>query len=1193
MSGNLQEASWISALKFTQQRRTKSFSLLLSVFLVAGIFSATPAPAATSPLTWTIRTSAANNQWQSITYAKDATNSNTSVQSGLFVAVSNSGTNNRVMTSPDGITWTSRTTNSNAWAGVTYGNGRFVAVAGSGVGNRVMTSTDGFTWTVGTTPVDNGWISITYAKDSANADAGVKAGLFVAVAQSVPTGAPVNNTVMTSPDGLTWTTRTTPNNLLGTSVTYGNGTFVAVGANAGTYTGRAMTSSDGITWTDRTIGGTFLKAVGYGNGRFVATAATGTVCPVTSSTDGITWTCAAGVPDQAWSAVTYGDGLWVAVSTLGTGNRVMTSPNGTTWSLGQSAADNQWFGVTYGNGLFVAVSYNGTGNRVMTAVNALSPSSYVVTARNVTSTYGSPVGSVGYTSTPALAADDWFPSLSCGAYSSADTSTALTGSEIPGGTYKTICTGSATTGKGVPITYATGTYTLTKASVTLSAASKNKTYGDTVTLDTATDWSVAAGGLVNGDTWATKTLTVSGTPGGDQPLAGVTTYTITPGGTINGKNINDYYTVTPQTGTLTVSKATLIVTPNNQTVQSGASAPASAFYTFSLSGFVNSETSSALTTQPSCTSTYANGDSGTKTITCGSGVAANYTFQYGTATLTITPPKVIITANSGTSVYGASLQTVTSPGYSSSDPSASLPTITCQRYEADNSTPLASTSKPGSYKVVCTGASQTTDASPRDIEYVDGTYTITKATLSVAAQNRNKEYGAALAPGTNSNSDITGLYSGDAISISYDYSSGDAQSASVGSYTITPSGTLNAGSNCSVLANCYNVAFNTGSLSVSPALLHVNPNSQSVVFGGAAPTYTYSIPSSDFKNGDTTIAGITCTSAYTTTTPIGTVLPITCSGGTTSNYTILYGTASLTVRSAGIRVQNSSTPLTSTANPTGVVTLSATLLGDSSWSAGCRVIWTLDPNINGVGSYYAYPTAEQISSGSPVTLNVTLPIGVYNVVISLDTNCSNADAVDPSGVVVVAPSVLGLGSAGGGWYRTSNGGPKQSFGYVMQVKKMANPDKSTTWTYWGQSIWTISSGWRIKMSINKTVTQYASGILSGAQPWGVFNCPADTWTPQTAPNASCGSFVGLADLQKWTVVDGIGSWQTLGQVAQTVTLYDGGTLTNCKNKKCQSTDMADWFGSTLQIIPTETLTTSDIPQGLPAVISQGQIRIWN
>jgi len=50
------------------------------------------------------------------------------------------GSGNRVMTSPDGITWTLQTSAvDNAWVGVTYGNGIFVAVSVNGTGNQVMT----------------------------------------------------------------------------------------------------------------------------------------------------------------------------------------------------------------------------------------------------------------------------------------------------------------------------------------------------------------------------------------------------------------------------------------------------------------------------------------------------------------------------------------------------------------------------------------------------------------------------------------------------------------------------------------------------------------------------------------------------------------------------------------------------------------------------------------------------------------------------------------------------------------------------------------------------------------------------------------------------------------------------------------------------------------------------------------------
>jgi hypothetical protein len=60
---------------------------------------------------------------------------------GQFVSVSYDGSGNRVMTSADGITWTSRTSAADhQWRSVTYANGGFVAVADSGTGTRVMTS---------------------------------------------------------------------------------------------------------------------------------------------------------------------------------------------------------------------------------------------------------------------------------------------------------------------------------------------------------------------------------------------------------------------------------------------------------------------------------------------------------------------------------------------------------------------------------------------------------------------------------------------------------------------------------------------------------------------------------------------------------------------------------------------------------------------------------------------------------------------------------------------------------------------------------------------------------------------------------------------------------------------------------------------------------------------------------------------
>jgi hypothetical protein len=81
----------------------------------------------------------------------------------LFAAVSTTGTGNRVMTSPDGITWTSRTSAAdNNWQSVAWSAtlGLFIAVATSGSPNQIMTSPDGINWTTRTAPNTNDYLGV-------------------------------------------------------------------------------------------------------------------------------------------------------------------------------------------------------------------------------------------------------------------------------------------------------------------------------------------------------------------------------------------------------------------------------------------------------------------------------------------------------------------------------------------------------------------------------------------------------------------------------------------------------------------------------------------------------------------------------------------------------------------------------------------------------------------------------------------------------------------------------------------------------------------------------------------------------------------------------------------------------------------------------------------------------------------------
>jgi hypothetical protein len=203
--------------------------------------------------TWNFAPAAADNSWQSVTYAVDV---------ALFVAVASDGAG-RVMTffpafwGATSLTMTAVTSQDNsAWQDIAWGEGKLVAVASSGT-HRVTYSTDGFTWRQVTASGTNDWSSVTYGN-----------GVWVAVASAVSSG----TGVMYSSDAVTWAvTAALPvsRSLLG--VTYGGGIFVAVGC---CDSPGAMESTDGNSWTSsgavQTAGSNGWMGVAYGNAKFVA-----------------------------------------------------------------------------------------------------------------------------------------------------------------------------------------------------------------------------------------------------------------------------------------------------------------------------------------------------------------------------------------------------------------------------------------------------------------------------------------------------------------------------------------------------------------------------------------------------------------------------------------------------------------------------------------------------------------------------------------------------------------------------------------------------------------------------------------------------------------------------------------------------------------------------------------------------------
>ena len=151
-------------------------------------------------------------------------------------------------------------------------------------------------------------------------------------------------------------------------VTFGNGLFVAVGHFGFSDYGTIFTSPDGATWTPRHNINTFsgppsiygeLRAVAFGDDRFVTCGWDGNAYTSTNGTDWIGGRMLGGAPFQVgFRDICYGQGKFVAVDGSAVSN-VLTSANGLGWTrqrTGSALFRSQLIRITHGNGRFVALS---------------------------------------------------------------------------------------------------------------------------------------------------------------------------------------------------------------------------------------------------------------------------------------------------------------------------------------------------------------------------------------------------------------------------------------------------------------------------------------------------------------------------------------------------------------------------------------------------------------------------------------------------------------------------------------------------------------------------------------------------------------------------------------------------------------------------------------------------------------------
>jgi len=203
--------------------------------------------------------------------------------------------------------WTARTMPSAGnWGEVTYYNNRFMCPTFPG--SVVAYSDDGQSWTQANMPSSQRWCGVAYG-----------AGLWVAIVNNNGT-----STYATSSDnGANWTGRSLPVGLWYNWIIYANGIFIATANNSTTY----LTSTDGLSWTTRTSP-MAVQRVTYNGSMFVATQ-DGT-SNMMYSTDGTSWTLGSMPASRSWWMPQWNGSIWV-VNTYDSSN-IATSTDGINWT---------------------------------------------------------------------------------------------------------------------------------------------------------------------------------------------------------------------------------------------------------------------------------------------------------------------------------------------------------------------------------------------------------------------------------------------------------------------------------------------------------------------------------------------------------------------------------------------------------------------------------------------------------------------------------------------------------------------------------------------------------------------------------------------------------------------------------------------------------------------------------------------
>ena len=350
--------------------------------------------------------------------------------------------------------------------------------------------------------------------------------------------------------------------------------------------------------------------------------------------------------------------------------------------------------------------------------------------------------------------------------------------------------------------------------------------------------------------------------------------------------LDDHYAFSYEKGTLSITKADLSVTADNQNRNYGTANPE---LTYVYSGFLNGDTKELIDTPPAI-STFAgiSSDAGEYPILLSGGLDNNYNLILQDGLLTINKLLLTATADNKSRNYGTEnpVFTISYSGFLTGETEAVLDIKPIAGTQASSNSPV------GNYEITLTTGSDIN----YDIQHVKGLLTITKATLIAAADDQVRSYGEA---NPNFTISYTGFIPGDDASLidnpPQPSTSADLLS-SVGNYPIT----LTAGTD-----NNYSISLVNGNLTIVKSLLTAVAEDKTRFYGEENPELT--IAWTGFRNGDDA-TDLSLQPALSTTaeaTSDAGTYPIELTAGSDDNYDIVIQPGSLVVKKAVLTVRAS------------------------------------------------------------------------------------------------------------------------------------------------------------------------------------------------------------------------------------------------------------------------------------------------